>query len=429
MNIKRYVLPAALAALVFACAPLMEQPAPPVPVAKPGEKPAPKPAAKPAEKPAVKAGPALVPVAAKDVPPLADDLDALSLEQSVSRSLQYFNRLPEKRTCRFGSKSYTVKDLKESLLLFLDIQRSSDPPELKEKRIRESFDFYKAAGRNPNGSALFTGYYEPVLLGSFGETDTYKYPVYGVPDDLLVIDLGKFKSRYKGQRIVGRVEGREVVPYHNRREIDNEGSLEGKGAEIAWLADPVDIFFLHIQGSGVVRLAEGGFMQISYAESNGRPYRGVGRLLLDSGKITEKDLSLRSIKTYLREHPDEMSDILNHNESYVFFRIVEEGPVGSIGVPLTGGRSIATDLELYPRGALSFIRLRKPLLDESGGVKSWNRFSRFVLNQDTGGVIKGPGRVDLFCGRGTEAGMVAGSLKEEGDLYFLVKKKGKKTSP
>jgi membrane-bound lytic murein transglycosylase A len=172
-----------------------------------------------------------------------------------------------------------------------------------------------------------------------------------------------------------------------------------------------------------VRLADGGFMQVSYAESNGRPYRGIGRLLLDQGKVTEKDLSLGGIKKYLRDNPGEMAAILNHNESYVFFRIVEEGPVGSIGVPLTGGRSIATDLELFPRGALSFIRLRKPLLDENKRITSWVGFSRFVLNQDAGGVIKGPGRADVFCGRGLEAEVFAGSLSEEGELYFLVKKK------
>ncbi len=395
--------------LLFGCAPLLEKPLAPKPPVRPPQ--------------------ALVPVPPQDIPPLKDDLDQVSLEQAVFRSLQYFERLSGKRTYRFGDKRYTVKEMKDSLVLFLRIMRSDDPPGVKEKRIRESFDFYKASGRKEGGKVIFTGYYEPVLEGSFEETEIFRYPVYGIPDDMVTVHLGKFRSKFRGERIVGRVANGEVVPYYNRRDIDAEGALEKKGHEIAWLPDPVDVFFLHIQGSGMIRFPEGGFMQISFAGSNGRPYRGLGRMMVDSGKITEKEMSLRSIKKYLREHPDEMTDILSYNESYVFFRIVEEGPVGSIGVPLTGGRSIATDLDIFPRGALSFIRLRKPLFDPEGEITSWTGFSRFALNQDTGGVIKGPARVDLFCGRGTKAERTAGSLKEEGELFFLVKKKGGKATP
>ena len=307
--------------------------------------------------------------------------------------------------------------------------RRDDPTEVKERRIRESFDVYRAAGHKKEGKVLFTGYYEPVLEGSLEKTETFRYPVYERPHDMVTVHLGKFRSKYRGERIVGRVTDGEVVPYYNRRDIDAEGALENRGHEIAWLSDPVDVFFLHVQGSGMIRFPGGGFMQISFAESNGRPYRGLGRLLVDSGKITEKEMSLRGIKKYLHEHPEEMTDIMSHNESYVFFRIVEEGPVGAIGVPLTGGRSIATDLDLFPRGALAFIRLRKPLFDGKDEIVSWTAFSRFVLNQDTGGVIKGPARVDLFCGQGKEAELTAGTLNEEGDLFFLLKKKGDKALP
>ena len=145
--------------------------------------------------------------------------------------------------------------------------------------------------------------------------------------------------------------------------------------------------------------------------------------MIDTGRISREDVSLGSIRKYLNDHPEEVSDILNYNESYVFFRVVEKGPVGCLGVPVTSGRSIATDSKLYPKGALAFIRTKKPLLDENGNIKSWVSFSRFVLNQDTGGAIKGPGRVDLFCGKGSYAEIMAGSLKEEGEMYFLVKKR------
>jgi len=396
---------------------------------KPAVVPGKPPAAQPAPKPPAKAPQALVPVPSQDIPPLKDDLDQVSLERAVSRSLQYLERLSGKRTYRFGDRRCTVKEMRDSLVLFLGIMRSDEPPDVKEKRIRESFDFYRAAGQRPGGKVIFTGYYEPVLEGSLEETEAFRYPVYEVPSDMVTVHLGKFRSKYRGERIVGRVAGGEVVPYYNRRDIDAEGALEKKGHEIAWLSDPVDVFFLHIQGSGMIRFPGNGFIQISFAGSNGRPYRGLGRLLVDSGKITEKEMSLRGIKKYLREHPEEMTDIMSYNESYVFFRIVEEGPIGSIGVSLTGGRSIATDLDMFPRGALSFIRLRKPLFDREGEIASWTGFSRFVLNQDTGGVIKGPARVDLFCGRGTEAELTAGSLNEEGELFFLVKKKGGKAAP
>jgi membrane-bound lytic murein transglycosylase A len=146
--------------------------------------------------------------------------------------------------------------------------------------------------------------------------------------------------------------------------------------------------------------------------------------------MTTGEISHQSLKKYLKEHPEELSDILNYNESYVFFRIVENGPIGALGLTLTSSRSIATDLDLFPRGALAFIRLRKPIFDKDGNIKTWETFSRFVLNQDTGGVIKGPGRVDLFCGTGTGAEMFAGSLKETGELYFLLKKKeGRRDTP
>ncbi len=365
----------------------------------------------------------LIRIPPAQIPSLADDLDRESLEIAIDRSLQYYGRITDKRTFRFGSERYTLQDMKDSLLSFLEILRSPDETEVKEKRIREQFDFYKASGREGGRKVLFTGYFEPVLDGALEWSETYKYPIYSIPEDMISIDLGKFKPKYKGEKLVGRISERELVPYYNRKDIEKNGSLGKRGLEIAWLSDPIDLFFLHIQGSGVVRLPDGKTLQVGYAEWNGRPYRSIGRHLLDSGKITQSELSHRSIKRYLREHPDEMDDILNHNESYIFFRIVEGGPIGSLGVTVTGGRTIATDPEFFPRGALSLIRLRKPVFDQAGEIVSWTEFSRFTLNQDTGGVIKGPGRVDIFCGRGEAAEQVAGSFKEEGDLYFLVKKK------
>jgi membrane-bound lytic murein transglycosylase A len=380
----------------------------------------------PAPPPPQKEGPPLAVVTGSDLPVFRDDLDRESLARAVRKSLEYYARLPERTTYRLATERFTVRDMKESLGAFLEIVETSDSPATIERRVRETFDVYRASGGAPSGKVLFTGYYEPVLKGSPGRSEQYRYPIYRKPDDSVVVQLGKFREKYRNERLVGRVENGELVPYFSREEIDGAGVLENRGLEIAWFADPVDIFFLHIQGSGMICLPDGMCFQVSYAQSNGRAYRSIGRLLIDSGKATRENLSMQGIKKYLREHPEEAREILNYNESYVFFRRVEEGPVGSIGVALTGGRSIATDQTIFPRGALAFVKTRKPVIGPGGDIRSWVPFSRFVLNQDTGGAITGPGRVDLFCGRGNEAEITAGHLKEEGDLYFLVLKKEKK---
>lgn len=373
--------------------------------------------------PPPKEGPPLAAVTGGDLPVFRDDLDRESLVRALRKSLEYYARLPERTTYRMGDQRFTVRDMKESLQAFLDIVESGDSPAAIERRVREAFDVYKASGSAPSGKVLFTGYYEPVLKGSLVRTDLYRYPIYRKPDDSVVVQLGRFREKYRNERLVGRLENGELVPYFSREEIDGAGALENRGLEIAWFADPIDIFFLHIQGSGMVCLPDGACFQVSYAQSNGRAYRSIGRLLIDSGKATRENLSMQGIKKYLREHPEEAREILHYNESYVFFRTVEEGPVGSVGVALTGGRSIATDQTLFPRGALAFVKSRKPVIGPDGDIRSWVPFSRFVLNQDTGGAITGPGRVDLFCGRGREAEITAGHLKEEGEMYFLILKK------
>ena len=385
-----------------------------------------KPPVVPAPPPPHKEGPPLAVVTGIDLPVFRDDLDRASLTRAVRKSLDYYARLPERTTYRLGAERFTVRDMKESLEAFLVIVETSDSPAAIERRVRETFDVYRASGSAPSGKVHFTGYYEPVLKGSLDRTDLHRYPIYRKPDDSVVVQLGKFRDKYRNERLVGRFENGELVPYFTREEIDGAGVLKNRRLEIAWFADPVDIFFLHIQGSGMVCLPDGVCFQVSYAQSNGRAYRSIGKLLIDSGKATRENLSMQGIKKYLREHPEEIEDILNYNESYVFFRKVEEGPVGSIGVALTGGRSIATDQTIFPRGALAFVKTRKPVIEPGGDIRSWVPFSRFVLNQDTGGAITGPGRVDLFCGRGREAEITAGHLKEEGELYFLVMKKAKR---
>lgn len=364
----------------------------------------------------------LLPVDKNEVSFIGDDLDAESLVLAVSRSLEYYDRLPSGWQYRIGDTLYSVQELKESLLLFLNICLNAASDEERDARIRETFDVYRSTGNGEAGQVVFTGYYEPVLKGSLAKTERFRYPIYRVPDDAVVVYLGKFWSKYRGERLVGRVEKGELVPYPTRAEIDGKGYLDGKGLEIVWVDNPVELFYLHIQGSGKIILPDGREMRVNFAQTNGRAFKGASSCLLENGKITTSQVSHQKVKQYLQEHPEDL-ELLYKNESYIFFRVVEVGPVGALDVPLTGGRSLAADPSIFPRGGLAFIKLRKPVLDETGNLLSWEPFARFTLLQDTGGMIKGPGRIDLFCGSGKEAEHIAGSIKEKGTLYFLVKKK------
>jgi membrane-bound lytic murein transglycosylase A len=249
----------------------------------------------------------------------------------------------------------------------------------------------------------------------------YKYPLYKRPDDIVEIDLSLFGNDFPRNKLSARIEGRKVLPYYSREEIDQKQALGGRNLEMLWCRDLVDIFFLQIQGSGKADLGNGDIVSILYDGQNGRQYKSVGRLLIDKGAIAKENMSMPAIREYLRTHPDEIVPLLNQNLSYVFFRMDMGPSLGNIGVPLTPGRSIATDSKLLPKGALALLETRKPVI-ENGVIKDWKPFTRFVLNQDTGGAIKGPGRVDLFWGQGTEAELSAGYMQQEGKLYFLIRK-------
>jgi membrane-bound lytic murein transglycosylase A len=349
-----------------------------------------------------------------------DDLDRASLEQAVHESLRYYERLPAETKFRFGPDTVTVDRMKRSLEAFLSLLAERNSWEELAQGVRKRFVVYQAAGRGPEHRVLFTGYYEPVIQGSLTPDEHYRFPVYGVPGDMLFIDLEKFRSQYPGARLVGRIEGNQVVPYYSREEIDGEGALAGKGLELAWVADPVALSFMQIQGSGRIRLLDGESIHLSYAASNGRPYRSIGGVLVERGFVPREEMSMQAIRRYLTDHPEETPEILDLNPSYVFFRKVTDGPLGSLSVPVTPGRSIATDLTLFPRGALAFIECQKPIFAKDGVITGWQPFARYAVNQDTGGAIRGPARVDLFWGSGPLEQIAAGHLRHEGSLFFLL---------
>lgn len=354
---------------------------------------------------------------------LQDDLAFANIASAARQSLGYYKKLPADAALYLGPDRITAQDMVLTLQNFLLIaENESLPAEQKIKRIKKDFILYRSTGSNGRGKVLFTGYYEPSLSCRLYADEVFKHPLYKRPDDIIEIDLTQFGNDYPKNRIFGRLDKKKIVPYFSREEIDEQKTLSGKGLEILWCNDLVDIFFLQVQGSGKADLGGGTTLSVLYDGQNGKPYRSIGKNLIDSGIIARENMSMQALRDYLRAHPDEAPSVMNQNPSYVFFR-VDSGPsLGNIGVPLTPGRSIATDARLFPKGALGIISTRKPVI-ENNVIKEWIPFTRFVLNQDTGGAIRGPGRVDLFWGQGAEAELGAGFMQQEGELYFLLRRK------
>lgn len=261
---------------------------------------------------------------------------------------------------------------------------------------------------------LLTGYYVPDLKASRTRTDVYRFPVYGVPDDLLIVDLSKVYPELGDYRLRGRLDGRRVIPYYERAEID-AGLAEIAGKELFWVADPVELFFLHIQGSGRMRLEDGENIMVNYAEQNGHPYRSIGKLLLERGAMTRAQMSMQNIRSWARDNPEQVDQLLAENPSYVFFRelpVEMQSPPGAMGIPLTPERSLAVDRRYVPLGAPVFLATTWPGDDLP--------LQRLMVAQDTGGAIKGRVRADFFWGMGTEAEYFAGRMKQPARLWILL---------
>jgi membrane-bound lytic murein transglycosylase A len=355
-------------------------------------------------------------------PDFHDDMDLDSLSQAIYRNLEYLDRLDPEYLFSYGPHQYTARQVSESQEALLRLLAQGPDAKELNKKIRKDFLIYRAAGRVGNKRVLFTGYFEPIYEGRLQADDTFKYPLYRKPDDLLTIDLSLFNTNFGDRRIIARFDGNEVLPYYSREQIDVEKVLEGENLEIVWLKDPLDVAFLHIQGSGRLQLSAEEMMSVGYKASNGRPYKSIGRFMLEKEFLTREEMSMQSIRRYLSRHPEMMEEVLNQNQSYVFFRVAENGPFGSINVPLTPGRSVALNARLFPKGALCYISCQKPIINSSGEIVSWTNFSRFILNQDTGGAIRGSGRADIFWGSDQFAELAAGHMKHEGELYILIKK-------
>lgn len=269
----------------------------------------------------------------------------------------------------------------------------------------------------PDGAdtGLVTGYYEPLLRGSRKKGGPFQTPLYKVPDDLITVDLASVYPELKGMRLRGRLQGKKLVPYATREQIER---ADFAGKELLWVDDPVEAFFLQVQGSGRVQLGDE-TVRVAYAEQNGHPYKSIGRYLVEKGELTADQASAQGIKAWIAGHPTRMAELFNANPSYVFFR--EEklpdpkiGPKGSLGVPLTPLRSVAIDAMQLPLGAPVFL--------STTHANSDIPLQRLVMAQDTGGAIRGAIRVDYFFGFGTEAAENAGRMKQKGAVWVLMPK-------
>ncbi|MEE8524243.1 MAG: MltA domain-containing protein [Thermoanaerobaculia bacterium] len=363
--------------------------------------------------------------ALRPVPPaifdaFVDGGDRASLRQAVERSRAWYRRLPADGEFIFGPRTVTAAELADAFDRFLSWLDDDPTPEALAARLAEAFEPMASVGSDGRGAMLVTGYYLPVIDGSLRRRRDYQIPVYGRPADIIEVSLGDFSDEWSGRRLFGKLRGRRLVPYPDRRQLREGRELRGR--EIAWARDKVDLFFIEVQGSGVLKLPGGREIRIGYAGANGRQYRSIGKLLIDEGKVERERMSMQAIRAYLARNPEDVDRVLDYNQSVVFFRKLDGPAVGSLGFPVTAGRSIATDRRLMPKGALGFLATEIPAVGADGATVGAGRLARFVVNQDTGGAIRGPGRVDFFWGRGEEAALRAGLMKQPGRLFFLVPK-------
>jgi len=378
-------------------------------------------------------------------PELNDDLEFASLLSGLEENVRKLSENPD-AVMKFGPREVRAGEYVEALKELIAAGREDASGRRFLETLQSRFDAFEVYGRRQWGEVFITSYFEPVIDGSLRKKGRFKEPIYGVPKDLVEIDVTSFmesrpnlwapnvlvfeqRSNYavlRGRLIKIDGQSPKVTAYYSRAEIVEKG-LHGIAPVLAWV-DPVDAFFLEIQGSGVVRLEDGTEVKVGYAAQNGHPYVAIGKFLLD--RIPREKMSIQMIEAHLRSVSEpEARELMNRNPSYVFFKKLKETEGQTFfGTKLVEGRTIATDQAYFPKGALAFLEFDKPIFNTENDVEplNWQRTRRFVLDQDTGGAIRGPDRVDLYWGRGPKAKQSAGVMKNLGRLiYFVPKETGR----
>ncbi len=292
--------------------------------------------------------------------------------------------------------------------LFKDICKKVETYTNASEFFTNNFTAYQLYNSNGTNKGVITGYYEPLLKGSRIKTEVYKYPIYKVPDDMLIIDLSEAYPELKNYRLRGKIVDGKVIAYDDREEINRRDDLE----PICFVDDRIDLFFLQIQGSGKVILDSGETINIGYSNQNGHKYKGIGRVLLKEGVLQDYGASMQGIKAYLQANPQRVDEILYKNRSYIFFAEREQGATGALGTELTEGRNLAVDRRYVPLGMPVFINTKNSVTQK--------KINRLMVAADVGGAIKGEIRADFFYGNGENAALYAGGMKESGTLTILV---------
>lgn len=341
-------------------------------------------------------GPSFVPASWSDLPDWGDnDLEGswVSLQQSC-RTLQ---KKPEWSSVCTQSAEIKRTDNAKIRAFF-----------------EQQFSPWKNIKADGSDTGLITGYYEPRLKGSLKQTPEFPYAIYATPDDLITVELSSIFPQLKGQRVRGRLEGKKLVPYYTRVELAqlNYAPLQGKA--IAWVADPIELAFLQIQGSGRIELPDGKLLRVGYADQNGYPWKSMARWLIDNNEMQLSQASMQAIQAWAQANPSRINELLAADPSFVFFRVLpnnNDGALGAMGLPLTDGYSAAVDPKYIPLGSPVYLSTTWPLDNAP--------LNRLVMAQDTGGAIRGPVRADFFWGYGPQAGQLAGKMKQAGKLWLL----------
>lgn len=380
-----------------------------------------------------------------------DDLGFENLSRVVEDHVQYFDsqlKIKPDMTLQFGAVTVPARVYKARLEGLMSPLQNGEAQKVKDY-LNAEFQCAPVAGDGEAGQAFMTSYYNPLLKASRRPNSVQSRPIYRTPPDMVLIKLKEFKEVFphwtwldineqksEGSVVRGRLVKGEtmssVVPYYSRQQIDQEESLKNQKLELAYL-DPIDAFFMQIQGSATLQFEDGQKINVGYAAQNGHPYVAIGKFLKD--RISKEDMSLQSIQRELRSMSTaDMQNLLNQNPSYVFFDRLKSEPLTTIGTRVHSGRTIATDRRFFPKGTLAYLEFDRPEFESSGSIQNqgerlneiqplqWQRVKRIVMDQDTGGAIRGTGRLDLFWGYGPTAERHAGIIKNKAKLCYLVPK-------
>ena len=336
--------------------------------------------------------------------------DTKDLKSSIMHSLNYMSKPSSRQFFPYGD--ITHAHAVASLDVFAQMLESGFTGKTLKDAIKQRFDVYESVGCDDKGTVLFTGYYTPIFDGSIEPTERFKYPLYSLPEDLV--------KGPKGEILGQRQPDGSIIPYPSRSVIESSQMLKGK--EIVYLADPFEVYIAHVQGSAIIRTPDGKLINAGYAGTNGHEYKSVSKAMLADRSLPSGKMSLAGMIAYFKANPQRVASYVGKNPRFVFFQLGDTSPRGSINTPVTAYRTIATDKSVYPRACLSFIDTKLPAM--SAGNVIQRKYAGFTLDQDTGGAIRAPGRCDVYMGIGDEAGQLAGSIYQEGRLYYLFLKKG-----